>query len=98
MTRHVLLDAQGRVAAQVAGYDPVRDNPDGALEAVPVKRFGDLATQDFDRASGGWRVNRERKATRAREHAATRMTRAELVARIEAIEARLAAMEAAETR
>lgn len=93
-TMHVLLDADGNVAQQVYDYDPARDNPDGTLEAVSVKKFADCAnTQSFDRKTKSWKKCPVKTAAHSRVAELLELSPEKILERFEAMEARIAALE-----
>lgn len=94
MSLTVLLHSDGSVAAQVIDYIPEHDNPDGLLEAVAVAAFTDNPmTDQFDRKAGCWVPDPQKVAAFEQTVRAEGMSRGELVAWIDRLEARLAALE-----
>lgn len=88
---HALLNLDGSIAQQVFDYDPARDNPDGALTAVEIARIGD--TQTHDLVGGKWKANAAKRQANEQKARRVMATRAELFDWIEALEARVAALE-----
>jgi hypothetical protein len=102
MARWILLREDGSVAAQlvIAGGDRpsvTGDNPDG-LKEVSVRRHGDLRHEHYDAEKGRWvsdKAKKERAGRLAQLGAMRPGERAAmLMDEIEALKARVAALEA----
>jgi hypothetical protein len=96
-----LLRPDGSVAAQViiagaATPSEAGDNPDGLTE-VRVKRFGDLRHEHWDTAKARWIGDPAKKARAERQFGHRQMAKEDLaemlLGRIDALEARMKALE-----